>query len=132
MGPITPASELGHLCKGVIDLKVNGELKQKGDLNQMIWKTAEIINYLSQYYELAAGDLIMSGTPAGVGAIKKGMLWLGQLKAWVSLLLPLFNASRCLYFSNALFKIQKTFHSGPGVVGSNHTVAPKISSVAPS
>jgi len=80
MGPITPASELGHLCKGVIDLKVNGELKQKGDLNQMIWKTAEIINYLSQYYELAAGDLIMSGTPAGVGAIKKGDVMVGSVE----------------------------------------------------
>jgi len=80
MGPIIPASELGHLCKGVIDLKVNGELRQKGDLNQMIWKTAEIINYLSQYYELAAGDLIMSGTPAGVGPIKKGDVMVGSVE----------------------------------------------------
>ena len=79
MGPIIPVSKLGHPCKGVIDLKVNGELKQKGDLNQMIWKTAEIINYLSEYYELAAGDLIMSGTPAGVGPIVKGDVMTGSV-----------------------------------------------------
>ena len=60
MGPIIPASDLGHPVQGLIDLKVNGVLKQKGDLNQMIWKTADIISYLSTYYELAAGDLIMS------------------------------------------------------------------------
>ena len=74
MGPIIPASDLGHPVQGLIDLKVNGVLKQKGDLNQMIWKTADIISYLSTYYELAAGDLIMSGTPAGVGPIVKGIL----------------------------------------------------------
>ena len=72
MAPIIPASDLGHPVQGLIDLKVNGVLKQKGDLNQMIWKTADMISYLSTYYELAAGDLIMSGTPAGVGPIVKG------------------------------------------------------------
>ena len=45
----------------------------------MIWKTAEIINYLSEYYELAAGDLIMSGTPAGVGPIVKGDVMTGSV-----------------------------------------------------
>ena len=79
MGPIMPASDLGHPAEGLIDLKVNGLLKQKGNLNQMIWKTAEMINYLSEYYELAAGDLIMSGTPAGVGPIVKGDVMTGSV-----------------------------------------------------
>ena len=79
MGPIMPASDLGHPAEGLIDLKVNGLLKQKGNLNQMIWKTAEMINYLSEYYELAAGDLIMSGTPAGVGPIVKGDVMTGSI-----------------------------------------------------
>ena len=79
MGPIIPASDLGHPVQGLIDLKVNGVLKQKGDLNQIIWKTADIISYLSTYYELAAGDLIMSGTPAGVGPIVKGDIMTGSI-----------------------------------------------------
>ena len=79
MAPIIPASDLGHPVQGLIDLKVNGVLKQKGDLNQMIWKTADIISYLSTYYELAAGDLIMSGTPAGVGPIVKGDIMTGSI-----------------------------------------------------
>ena len=79
MGPIIPASDIGHPVQGLIDLKVNGVLKQKGDLNQMIWKTADIISYLSTYYELAAGDLIMSGTPAGVGPIVKGDIMTGSI-----------------------------------------------------
>ena len=72
MGPLVPASETGHLKSGAISLTVNGEDRQKGDLNQMIWKVPEQIAYLSRFYDIASGDLIMSGTPAGVGPIKKG------------------------------------------------------------
>jgi len=72
IGPIHPAAETGLLNEGEISLKVNGELKQEGDLNQMIWKVPEMISYLSDYFELAAGDVILSGTPAGVGPIQKG------------------------------------------------------------
>ena len=79
MGPIIPVSDLGHPQQGLIDLKVNGELKQQGDLKQMIWKTTEIINYLSQYYELVAGDLIMTGTPAGVGSVVRGDVMTGSI-----------------------------------------------------
>ena len=86
MGPIIPASDLGHPVQGLIDLKVNGVLKQKGDLNQMIWKTADIISYLSTYYELAAGDLIMSGTPAGVGPIVKGDIMTGSISGMSELI----------------------------------------------
>ena len=71
-GPIHPVSEVGHLDKGRITLTVNDELRQEGDMNQMIWKVPEIIAYLSEYFELAAGDVILSGTPAGVGPVKRG------------------------------------------------------------
>ncbi|MGI9365789.1 MAG: fumarylacetoacetate hydrolase family protein [Rhizobiaceae bacterium] len=71
-GPLKPVSETGHLDSGRIELKVNGEVRQEGDMNQMIWKVPEMISYLSKYFELAAGDVIMSGTPAGVGPVAKG------------------------------------------------------------
>ncbi len=76
---IVPATETGTLIKGAIWLKVNGKLRQQGDLNQMIWKIPEMISYLSDYFELAAGDLIMSGTPAGVGPIQRGDVMEGHV-----------------------------------------------------
>lgn len=69
---LIPVSEVGHPSKGAIWFKVNGEVRQRGDLDQMIWKVAEQISILSTYFELKPGDLIMTGTPAGVGAIKTG------------------------------------------------------------
>ena len=72
IGPIHTVSEVGHLDSGAITLKVNGELRQQGDLNQLIWKTSEMISYLSEYFELAAGDVIITGTPSGVGPVVKG------------------------------------------------------------
>ncbi len=72
VGPLHAADKIGHLSQGRIALKVNGALKQEGDLNQMIWKVPEMISYLSEYFELQAGDVIMSGTPAGVGAVVRG------------------------------------------------------------
>ena len=72
VGPIHTVESVGHLDQGLVQLKVNGEVKQEGDLNQMIWKVPEMISYLSDYFELAAGDVILSGTPAGVGPIVKG------------------------------------------------------------
>ncbi|OWU67932.1 5-carboxymethyl-2-hydroxymuconate isomerase [Roseovarius sp. 22II1-1F6A] len=72
IGPIHPASKVGHLDSGRVTLEVNGEVKQEGDLNQMIWKVPEMISYLSEYFELAPGDVILSGTPSGVGPIQKG------------------------------------------------------------
>ena len=71
-GPLHPVSEVGHLDQGRIELKVNDKVRQKGDLSQMIWKVPEMISYLSEYFELAAGDVIMSGTPAGVGPVVRG------------------------------------------------------------
>lgn len=69
---LVPADKIGHPGKGRVELKVNGELRQQGDLDQMIWKVPEMIAYLSDYFELAAGDIIMSGTPSGVAAVEKG------------------------------------------------------------
>lgn len=71
-GPLHPVSEVGHPDHGHLELKVNGEVRQEADLNQMIWKVPEMISYLSEYFELAAGDVIMSGTPSGVAAVEKG------------------------------------------------------------
>jgi fumarylpyruvate hydrolase len=69
---IVPASAIGHPAQGAVWLKVNGQERQKGDLNQLIWKVPEMIAYLSGLFELRAGDLIFSGTPAGVGPVKRG------------------------------------------------------------
>lgn len=74
VGPLHPVAEIGHPDRGRIELKVNGELRQEGDLNQMIWKVPEMICHLSEYFELAPGDVILSGTPAGVGPVVKGDL----------------------------------------------------------
>ncbi len=70
--PLVPASEIGHPEKGLVQLKVNGKVTQTGDLDQMIWKVPEMISYLSEYFDLAAGDVILSGTPSGVGPVQKG------------------------------------------------------------
>ena len=72
VGPLKAVTETGHLDAGRVELKVNGELRQEGDMNQMIWKVPEMIAYLSDYFELAAGDVILSGTPAGVGPVERG------------------------------------------------------------
>jgi len=72
VGPIHPAEQIGHPDKGLIELKVNDEIKQTGDLNQMIWKVPEMITYLSEYFTLSAGDVILTGTPSGVGPVQRG------------------------------------------------------------
>jgi len=69
---LKPASQIGHPDKGAIWLKVNGQTRQQGDINQMIWSVAEQISYLSGLVTLQPGDLIFSGTPAGVGPVKAG------------------------------------------------------------
>lgn len=69
---IVAASQIGHPKVGAVWLKVNGVLRQSGDLNQLIWKVPEMIAYLSGLFELRAGDLIFAGTPSGVGAVHRG------------------------------------------------------------
>jgi fumarylpyruvate hydrolase len=73
--PITaihPAAKRGHFSKGKITLEVNGALRQQGDIADLIWSVPETIAFLSQYYLLQPGDLIFTGTPAGVGAVVRG------------------------------------------------------------
>jgi fumarylpyruvate hydrolase len=79
VGEIVPASEIGHPEAGAIWLKVNGRNVQQGDLNQLIWKVPEAISYLSGLFRLAPGDVIMTGTPAGVGPVKRGDELLGHI-----------------------------------------------------
>ena len=67
---INPVDSVGHPDQGAITLSVNGEIKQHGDLSEMIWSVPEIIAYLSNLFELKAGDLIFTGTPSGVGPIE--------------------------------------------------------------
>jgi len=71
-GAIRPASGIGHPDRGRIWIAVDGELRQEGDLGQMIWKVPEMISYLSGLFRLVAGDIIMTGTPSGVGAVERG------------------------------------------------------------
>ena len=72
MGELTPAASIGNPSSARICLKVNGQIKQDANVNQMIWSVPEQIAFLSQHYTLEAGDLIMTGTPAGVGAANPG------------------------------------------------------------
>ncbi len=69
---LVPASDIGHPSEGEIWLKINGATQQEGDLNQLIWKIPEMISYLSDYFSLHPGDVILTGTPAGVGPVEKG------------------------------------------------------------
>ena len=69
---LQPAAKIGHPAKGPIWLKVNGKERQKADLSDMIWTVPEQIAFLSEYYTLEPGDIIYSGTPAGVGPVQPG------------------------------------------------------------
>ena len=77
LSPIVPAAEAGHPDRGAITLTVDGVLRQSGDLSQMIWSVAEAIAFLSRFVSLAPGDLLMTGTPAGVGAVQPGEVLTG-------------------------------------------------------
>ena len=79
IGPLHPIAETGELTRGAITLAVNGQQKQKGDLSELIWNVAETIETLSKAWTLQAGDLIFTGTPAGVGAVKSGDLMEGHI-----------------------------------------------------
>ena len=89
IGPIYRASDIGHIESGAISLSVNGETKQRSDVSNLIWSVAETIADLSTFFRLEPGDLIYTGTPEGVGAVKAGDLMvvgvhrLGELRARV-------------------------------------------------
>lgn len=77
MGPLRPASEIGHPNKGAISLTVDGEVRQSSDISKLIWSVAEAISYLSRYETLSEGDLMMTGTPEGVGPVVSGEVMRG-------------------------------------------------------
>ena len=72
IGPLHPVSRVGHPSRGAIRLTVNGAVKQQGDLSELIWSVPEVIAIISRSMELRPGDLIMTGTPAGVGPLAPG------------------------------------------------------------
>jgi fumarylpyruvate hydrolase len=74
IGPIHPKARVGELTSGRIELKVNGAVRQTADLSQLIWNVSETIEHLSKAWALQPGDLIYTGTPAGVAAVVRGDL----------------------------------------------------------
>lgn len=72
LSPIRPAAEIGHPRSAALTLEVNGQLRQQSDIAQMIFSVPEIIARLSRLFELKAGDLVFTGTPAGVGPLQRG------------------------------------------------------------
>jgi fumarylpyruvate hydrolase len=79
VGPIHPAATTGELSCGAITLSVNGTLRQSGDLTQLIWSVGETIEHLSAAWTLAPGDLVFTGTPAGVAAVVAGDVMEGAI-----------------------------------------------------
>ena len=80
LGDIVRVADIGLLEKGAITLAVNGVQKQHGDLADMIWNQAEIVANLSHLFHLRPGDLVYTGTPAGVGAVVEGDVLLGRIE----------------------------------------------------
>ena len=72
--------EVGHIERGKITLSVNGEIRQQGDIPDMIWSVAEVISGLSSFFELCPGELIFTGTPAGVGLLECGDILEGEVE----------------------------------------------------
>lgn len=81
MGPIHPVAAVGHPSTGAIALEVNGEPRQRGDLADLLFPVAEIIALLSRLFTLAPGDLIFTGTPAGVGPLQRGDRFVARIDA---------------------------------------------------
>lgn len=78
-GPIYPVERVGHPAEGRIRLEVDGAVRQDSDLGLMIWRTPEIIATLSRYFSLEPGDIIMTGTPDGVGPVVPGNVLVGTI-----------------------------------------------------
>jgi fumarylpyruvate hydrolase len=80
VGVLHPVSAIGHPAKGAITLAVDGVVKQRGDLADMIWSVAEQVAFLSTYFEVQPGDVIFSGTPEGVGKVERGQTMVGAVE----------------------------------------------------
>lgn len=91
--PIWSVQQVGHLHSGSIYLDVNGRRAQSGDLEQMIWRVPEIIAHLSRLFRLEAGDLIFTGTPAGVGPVQPGDVLEGGVEGLDQLCLTVVSQS---------------------------------------
>jgi fumarylpyruvate hydrolase len=79
IGPIVPAATTGPLTSGAITLAVNGQPRQASDVKELIWNVGEIIEHLSAAWRLEPGDLIYTGTPAGVAAVVPGDVMEGHV-----------------------------------------------------
>ena len=79
IGPITPAAQVPHIGSANIQLVVNGQARQSSTIDKLIWNIAETIEHLSQAWVLQPGDLIYTGTPAGVGAVLHGDMMVGSI-----------------------------------------------------
>lgn len=79
LGPIRPAAEIGHPASGAILLSVDGAVRQRGDLSDMVLGVPALIAHVSRFYTLRAGDLIFTGTPAGVGPVRPGERLVGAI-----------------------------------------------------
>jgi fumarylpyruvate hydrolase len=88
---ITPVSKSGILSQGAIQLTVNGKVVTEGDLKDMIWNPAEIIAHLSTIFTIAAGDLIYTGTPAGVGKVQAGDVMVARIAGLPELRTPVIS-----------------------------------------
>ena len=86
IGPIHTVEQIGHVSQAVISLSVNEQPRQLSDISNMIWSVAESISFLSQYETLAPGDVIMTGTPEGVAAVKPGDVMRGHIDQLGSIL----------------------------------------------
>ncbi len=89
LGELVRVADCGYLTRGAITLDVNGQQRQQGDLADMIWNPAEIVANLSQLYHLKAGDLIYTGTPAGVGPVVAGDVLHGRVEGVGEVMLTL-------------------------------------------
>ncbi|MEM8552645.1 MAG: fumarylacetoacetate hydrolase family protein [Pseudomonadota bacterium] len=88
IGPLTPIAGVPSLEHGAITLSVDGEERQRGDLSHMIWSVAETIAHLSTLVALAPGDIIMTGTPSGVGSVRPGQTMLARIDGLEDLTVP--------------------------------------------
>ena len=80
IGPIHPAAQAGDVTAAAISLDVNGQRRQSSTVSKLIWNIGETIEYLSRYWSVAPGDLIFTGTPEGVAAVKPGDLLVGRIE----------------------------------------------------
>ena len=79
VGPLTSTAKAGPVLKAKLELMVNGEVRQQATTADMIWSLSEQIATLSRFFTLAPGDLIMTGTPEGVAAVKRGDVMEGRI-----------------------------------------------------